>query len=247
MVLSGGEGIGKSTLLGVLAAECGSGGSRVLRCGLSEAERGLPLLGLIDLFGDVEEEVFGGLSRRERGVLETVLLRDDSREGEGDVLALRMAVLALFRELAARSPVLVVVDDVQWLDERTADLLRFAARRTRGFRHMVRALAAERTEPGREPRTGGAVLRLRVPGMDVEETGVLLAGTLGVGWAAPLVRRVHSASGGNPYFALELGRAIAERGEQRADEPLPLPASLRGRTARRLDGCSPAVRRMLLT
>src|SRR3569833_419420 len=144
VLLTGPAGVGKSTLLSALAAECT--GHRILRCGLSESERHLPFLGLIDLLADTGDEVLHTLPAPQRAALESALLRRSDPAGERDGLGLRMAVLATFRALCANGPGLLVLDDAQWLDAPSAELLAFIARRARGL--PLQTLAGQRTGAG---------------------------------------------------------------------------------------------------
>lgn len=244
VLLAGPAGIGKSTLLGVLAA--GPPDHLVLRCALSETERHLPFLGLIDLLAETGDDVFDALPGHQRAVLESALLRRTDPVGERDVLGLRMAVLATFRTLCAVRPVLLVIDDAQWLDPPSAELLAFIARRAGAL--PLRALAGVRTEPGEpwtEPRLcPPPVLTLTVPPMNAAELGGLLAG---LHLPRAVLAKVHQASDGNPFFALELARALAEHGGPLDPAAaLPVPDGLRTLMLGRLPALSPGARQTLL-
>jgi ATP/maltotriose-dependent transcriptional regulator MalT len=244
VVLTGPAGIGKSTLLATLAGEFTD--HQVLRCALSETERHLPFLGLIDLLAETGDELLETLPKHQRTVLESALLRRDDPVGERDVLGLRVAVLAAFRALCAAGPVLLVVDDAQWLDAPSAELLAFIARRAGGL--PLRALVGLRAGPGDPQDPPGLcpppVLTLPVPPMTVAEVGGLLAD---LGLPRAVLAKVHRASDGNPFFALELGRALADHGEPLDPAaPLPVPDGLRTLMLRRLLALSSGARKTLL-
>ena len=243
VLVSGPTGIGKSTLLSAVAAECDD--HLVLRCSLAESESQLPFLGLIDLLAAVGDDVLERLPEHGRTVLRSALLRGGDPGAEPGLLPLRVAVLDLFRTLSADRPVLLMIDDAQWLDPPSAELLAFVARRAAGL--AINVLAAVRAEPG-----GGShadfypapVLTLQVPVMTVAEVSALL----GRRWPRPVLSKIYEASGGNPFFALELGRALAERESHwDSEDPLPLPDSLRALMGERLGSLSSGVRRTLLT
>ncbi|WP_460337844.1 helix-turn-helix transcriptional regulator [Actinoallomurus acanthiterrae] len=244
LVLTGPTGIGKSTLLTTLAAEFTD--HRVLRCSLSETERHLPFLGLIDLLAEIGDDLLESLPKHQRAVLESALLRGDDPVGERDVLGLRVAVLAAFRNLCSAGPVLLVVDDAQWLDAPSAELLAFIARRAGGL--PLRALAGLRTGPG-DPQDPlelcpPPALTLPVPPMTVAEVGGLLGG---LALPRAVLAKVHRASDGNPFFALELGRALADHGEPLDPAaPLPVPDGLRTLMLGRLFALSSGARHTLL-
>ncbi|MFL6051349.1 MAG: AAA family ATPase [Actinoallomurus sp.] len=244
VALTGPAGIGKSTLLATLAGEFAD--HQVLRCSLSETERHLPFLGLIDLLAETGDELLATLPTHQRAVLESALLRRDDPVGERDVLGLRVAVLAAFRALCASGPVLLVVDDAQWLDAPSAELLAFIARRAGGL--PLRALVGLRAGPGHPQEPPGLcpppVLTVPVPPMTVAEVGGLLAD---LRLPRAVLAKVHRASDGNPFFAVELGRALADHGEPLDPAaPLPVPDRLRTLMLGRLLALSSGARTTLL-
>lgn len=206
VLLHGPEGIGRSTLLTALAA---AAPGTVLRCAPAEEDAPLPYAGLMDLFARVPEHCLESLAPGPRTALEAALLRGGAPTDGHDRLALRVAVLDTLRALASTGPVLLVVDDVQWLDEPTADLLAFAVRRLDGL--DLRVLAAERVPEGEQPVhlrcCPPDTLELPVPPLTDEEVAHLLRTDLGTGLPPATVRAVQELAAGNPWYARELGRA----------------------------------------
>nr|WP_206315774.1 LuxR family transcriptional regulator [Streptomyces sp. C1-2] len=253
VLVHGPAGIGKSAVLRALAAEHAATAHTVLRCSATESESHLPFLALADLLGLVAADVADRLPAAQRTALESALTGRGESTLERDGLALRLAVLSTLRALAARGPVLIVADDLQWLDPASTELLGFAARRLGDM--PIRMLCAART--GSDPRgpehdrflraTPPDTLAVRVGPLSRAQTAELLA-RRGFG-ALPrsTVRDIHRTSGGNPLFALELGRALAENPVPPGPgEPLPVPTSLRALVLNRLEALSAEARRTLL-
>jgi DNA-binding CsgD family transcriptional regulator len=218
LVLRGEAGIGKTALLDAAGEK--AAGVRVLRVTGVESEADLPFAGLHALMRPALDET-GALPERQ-----AVALRGAFGMAEAPVtdrFLVGLGVLSLIAEIAEGRPVLLLVDDAQWLDQSSADALVFAARRLHAERAAV--LAAARDEP---PGTGLPGLpELRVGGLDRAAAGRLLAGE---GLAAAVRDQLIAEAAGNPLALLELSRGLSA--EQRAGSVAPLP----------LPGVSPAGR-----
>ncbi len=239
VLIAGPAGIGKSTVLAALAESVS--GATVLRAAAAEVESGLPYLTLVDLFGAALAEHGSLLPGHLRAALDAALLRTVAPATPQDELAVRLAVLELVRILAAQSPVLLVIDDLQWVDAPSAGVLHFVARRLADL--PVQVLAAERADAGagRGQLCPEPCLELPLGPLSRDDVADLLRERFGPGLSPATVGRVHAASGGNPLFAVELGRAVTERGEPSAGlEPLPVPDRLRSLLSARLAALSPA-------
>jgi DNA-binding CsgD family transcriptional regulator len=157
-----------------------------------------------------------------------------------------VASLGVFRALANQTPVLIAIDDVQWLDPSSARVLSFVVRRLQG--EPVRVLLTMRSGAVSEPlglgRTSStpAIGRLFVGPLDFEAMARLVRERTGQHFAHPILHRVHQVSDGNPFFALEIAAALA-RGHARPEpgQPLPVPEDLKDLLSARLAALSPPV------
>ncbi|MGY0236191.1 AAA family ATPase [Longispora urticae] len=238
VLLYGPAGIGKSAVVEALGAEAAAQGQLVLRSTPSAVEAGLPHLTLCDLFCGVLDVDPPTLPGHLRAALETALLRGAPLAGAAtDQLAIRLGVLELLRGLALRGTVLLVLDDAHWIDPASAEVLAFAARRLGTL--PVRMLVTERVEPGSEPLAiellPPQMTEIPLEGLPETVLGELLRNRLDMPLTGDTLGRVRASSGGNPLYALELGRALRRRGEPvRPDEPLPVPDRLRPLLSARL-------------
>ena len=252
LVLSGEAGIGKTVLWeeGLAMAEVGCG--RVLSCRGVGSEAALSFSGLSDLFSSVMPEVADSLPPVRRRALEVALLLVEPDESGLDARAIGMGVLDVLRGLSESGSVLVAVDDLQWLDGASAAALALALRRVGSER--IGFLATVREAPDAAPPfmlervfPEGRLQRERIGSLDVASLYHVIRGRLGVALSRPAIGRVAEASGGNPFFALELGRAFGRTGvELESQEPVPVPGSLSTLLGARVDGLPAHVRQVLL-
>src|SRR4029453_5956970 len=128
-VIEGEPGIGKSLLWPRAVAAARERGLLVVSSRPAEAERGLTHVGLGDLFEDALADVAPLLSTPRRRALEIALLREEAPDDPVDHRALGVAVRDVLHLLSEGRPMLVAVDDVQWLDPSSSSALAFALRR----------------------------------------------------------------------------------------------------------------------
>jgi DNA-binding CsgD family transcriptional regulator/tetratricopeptide (TPR) repeat protein len=246
-MLTGGPGIGKTTLW---EAGIGAARERELRALVarpSEAEARLSYAGLIDLLAGVADDELAALPSPQRHALEAAILRAEPTGSPPGPGAIAVGFLGVLRTLAAREPVLVAVDDVQWLDPASADALVYAARRldddaTRFLvaKRLGETMALERALEHR----GLEVLEIRP--LSLGAVRRLLSERLGLSLPRHVLRQVHESTLGNPLFALEVGRVLV--GQERLDSHggIPVPDRVEDLLGTRVAGLPPAVRRVLL-
>ena len=216
VLLEGEAGIGKTTLwqAGVEAALASS--FTVLAARPVEAETAFSFAAMGDLLEGCLDDVLPKLPGPQRSALEVGLSLVEARGQPPDQRAVAMGFLGALRALAASQPLVVAIDDVQWLDPSSAGIVGFAARRLRD--EPVGLLLARRSGDQRLPLgPDGAISenrsrRLRIGPLSFGAMHRLLRDRLGITFPRPTLQRIHTTSGGNPFFAFELARAVEARG-----------------------------------
>ncbi len=242
LVLTGEIGIGKSALLD-RAAEIATGeGFLVLRAAGVEFEAEVGFAGLNQLFLPVVDAL-AELEPTHRDAL-TVSLGF----GAGppvDRLLVSTAALTLLDRLAASTPVLLVVDDLPWIDRASAGVLAFVARRLQGARGGL--LAARRSTGGTVPEAAGSAEHEVPPLPDAHAADLLRSRHPGL--APRVAERVLAAAQGVPLALLELPDALTgpqRTGAEALPPVLPLSSQLRAMFATRVESLPSTARRLLL-
>ncbi|MFN8222835.1 MAG: AAA family ATPase [Gaiellales bacterium] len=225
-VITGEPGIGKTTLWESVLAESAG---RVLSTRASAAEARLSFAGLTDLLSGVGDRALAALPGPQRHALEVALRRIEPEAESPEELATSLGFLSLLIAASKRAPVVVAVDDVQWLDRATADVIAFSIRRLRDMDTRVRFLFSHRTGT-RAPllvaagadRTAQLALTPLSPGAIRR----ILFDRLALSLTRRSLYRLHDAAQGNPLFALELGRTILERDDDDEDGALVPPRNV---------------------
>jgi DNA-binding CsgD family transcriptional regulator len=203
LLVEGEPGIGKTCLLDWVEAAARERCMTVLRCGGSEAEVEIGYAGLTDLLAAVADQI-EHLPAHHRAALEAALAMGS--EVPAAPFALGVATMALLVEVAARNPLVVLVDDVQWLDAASWETLRFAFRRL-GDDRVVVVMAARSDGDGVAPPPDFD--RLTLGGLDEGACALMLAEL--TGWSVPptTVGSLATLTGGNPLALTEIARAAA--------------------------------------
>ncbi|GAA1600315.1 LuxR family transcriptional regulator [Kribbella hippodromi] len=248
VLLYGPTGIGKSALGRALVADLGRKGCRILSAAPSNSEAGLPYVTLLDLLSNQLDFCWQVLPDHLRQPLEVALLKASAPDTVRDELAVRLAVLHVLRRLAATGPVLLVVDDIQWVDPSSLEVLTFCARRLSEGVHM---LATEQVADGDLPVMAEAcpepALQLEVPPLTEPDVLGLLRQRLSNPLPVRTARRIFTASAGNPFMALELGRAVLRHPKNVSpNDPLPVSSRLKTLLGERLSDLTPCAHELLL-
>jgi DNA-binding CsgD family transcriptional regulator len=247
LVLSGEPGIGKSTLWEAGVGLARSRGFAAWFTRASEAEAQLSFAGLADLVEAAGAGVLAGLPGPQRHAVEVAVRRAEPAGAPPEPLAIAAGLLGALRLAAGAGPVLVAVDDLPWLDRASAAALVFAARRLAGedVRFLVSRRSGRPAELERVLEPAG-VARVELGPLSFGAISGLLAGRLAGPLPRRVARQVFETSGGNPLFALELGRAVLERGLPEIGAALPVPEVLGELFGARVGALPPGVRRALL-
>jgi DNA-binding CsgD family transcriptional regulator len=224
LLVEGEPGIGKTTLLRDLVAAARDRGYPVLACRPTRSEMDLSYVNLVEILDDLDEQTVRDLPAPQARLLRMVLRREEP-EGPFDSLSLNVAVVAALRAVAARGPMVLVIDDFQWIDNSTARTFGYVARRLTDT--AARIVLATRSEPSERirdlPRAmpQGRFETIRLGPVQPSELSRILRLMLGWAPAWPSLLRIAELSGGNPLYAVELARASGgERsGEGLGDAP----------------------------
>jgi DNA-binding CsgD family transcriptional regulator len=246
LVLSGGPGIGKTTLWQAGIGAARERRLRVLSARASGAEAQLAFAALIDLLDTVDADDLSALPAPQRRALEVALLRAEPKGAPPEPRAISLGFRNALRVLAKDGPVLIGVDDVQWLDPPSLEAVAFAVRRVEGD---IGLLLAQR--PGRLSRFERALelwrpQRLEIGPLSLGAVRRLLSERLGLSLPRQLLRRLMDSTLGNPLFALELGRLLAEHGLPAIGEELPVPDTIEDLLGTRVGQLPQPLRRVLL-
>ncbi len=251
LAVEGAPGIGKTTLWREALSGARGRGFNVIATAPAEPDASLAFSGLGDLFDGIDETALNALPGPQRRALNAALLLEDALP-QADRQALLRAALHVLRALAAGAPLLVAIDDEQWLDRASARALAFALCRLRDERACVLLTRRPHSDGALWPELargyGPAGLpMLRLGPLDMSAIHELLVAQLNWPVPRPVLRRIYAVSGGNPLYALAIARELRAGGPMRAGEPdLPIPETLVAAIGQRLDRLEPRAEAPLL-
>ena len=237
LVIRGEPGIGKTALLEYAAGQATY--MRVLSARGVEFEADLPFAGLHELL----HPTLGLLDRLPP--IHAAAMRSSLGLGariEADRLIIGAAALGLISAYAEEAPLLITVDDAQWLDRASSEAIGFAARRL--LADPVAFLVTVR-EGEESPLLASGLPELRLSGLDQASATSLLEQAAAGHVSTELATWMLDATGGNPLALLELGR----EGPRMSAAPhgnLPVATSVERAYLRRADGLPESTRRVLL-
>jgi DNA-binding CsgD family transcriptional regulator len=230
LLLEGAAGIGKTTLwcAGIELARRQQ--FRVLWCQPTASETAFSFAALGDLLSPVVQDVLPRLPPPQRAAIGAALALVEHDVPSVDERVVGLALLSSLRLLAIGDPVLVAVDDVQWLDPASAAVLWFAARRLQDER--LKLLFSVRVQPGSPPLQverdlADRLLRVQVGPLSSSDLHRIVVARFGRPLPRPTLLGVHHTAGGNPFYALEITRFLLEQAEPPGPgDPLPVPPTM---------------------
>ncbi|MBI3747556.1 MAG: AAA family ATPase [Chloroflexi bacterium] len=251
LLVIGEAGIGKTSIWGEAIRRAVAGGSRVLRAAPAESERSLILGGLTDLLADVGAKELDSLPDVQRHALEIAVLRAEPTGLLPDQRTVSVAAASILRQLSADRPLIVAIDDVQWLDDVTASILAYAVRRL-ADRPVGLLLAARGALDGEAGRLVDGVPpdrreRIQLGPLPLAALHQLFLARFGRSFPRLALVRIEEASAGNPFYALEIARAIVDAGAGFAPGGgVPIPETLGTLLDARLAALPESTRNVLL-
>jgi len=249
LLIRGDAGIGKSTLWDAVVARAVGRGWRVLSARAAAAEAPLMLATLGDLLETIDDAEIARLPDPQAAALRAALLRAEPDRGGLEPRALGAAVRAILEHASAERPVVIAIDDAQWIDPASAAALGYALHRLPAQR--IATILAVRTghavpfQSGWEEPAAGST-DIDVGPLSLGGIHALLQARLGGPPRRSSLVRIHEASGGNPLFALEIARAIERAGPPLPGEPLPVPGDVEELVRGRIRALAPGAREVLL-
>lgn len=254
LILDGEAGIGKTMLWREGIALAGERGFRVLACEAAPTETPLAFTALGDLLDEVPLSSHKRLPPPQRRALETSLLLIEPGDGKADQRAVSVAVLTLIRSLAAKKPILIAIDDVQWLDSSSARVLAFVLRRLHeGPIGLLMTCRSGEESGAKLPLEldssnglGAATERITLGPLSLGAIRRLLTQRTGHRVPRAVLNQLYRGTGGNPLYTLELARVGLEDSPAAPVQPIPVPEPLRALVTERLVALPRATQETLL-
>jgi DNA-binding CsgD family transcriptional regulator len=247
LVVEGEAGIGKTTLWMAGLEQAEKLGFLVLSASPAVAETVLAYAAVADMLAGVDPGTWATLPSPQRLAVDRVLLRTGTDDRATDPRAVAAGFVSLVKNLADQTPVLLAIDDLQWLDASSMQIVAFTARRLSG---RVGVLGTIRTDPDGAGAASWLQLtkpeanrRIELGPLSLGGLREVLAERLGRSLPRPTMVRIHEVSRGNPFYALELARVVTD---EVTTSEVPLPKTLADLVRARIGSLGAAVQGALL-
>ena len=203
IVVRGEAGIGKTALLEHARVIAGSSGFRVESSVGVESETQFAFAGLHQLCAPLLEHM-DALPEPQQAALGVAFGLRDGRAPDRFLVGL--ATLNLLAEVAEQTPLVCLLDDVQWLDQASAQVLAFVARRV-GAEQLALMFAVRDPSEG-DTRSFSGLPDLRLDGLGQSDARALLSDAVRTPLDDGVRERVVAEARGNPLALLELPRSV---------------------------------------
>jgi len=205
LVIEGEAGIGKTTLWAEGAHRARGLGHHVMTSRPVSSEAGLPYVALADLLRDVSDDALNELPPPQCRALRVALLRAEPGDADLEPRAVGTGLAALLDRMSAAGPLLLAIDDAQWLDPASARALAFALRRLEG--RPIAALAAVRISepdhrysgPFADVDSSPARTRMTVGPLSLAAVHQMFRQVLGTSFARPQLAAFTGPRGASPF------------------------------------------------
>ncbi|HEY4020747.1 MAG TPA: AAA family ATPase [Pseudonocardiaceae bacterium] len=231
VMVAGGFGTGRSTLLAALAERAGAAGALVLRAEATRAETGFPL-GVVRQLFEMLLDQSAGRAQGERAALWQDISAHARRLAEThdqrpvDEQAIWHRLYRFAAGLAGDTPVLFAVDDLHLADPESLRWLAYLARRVDRLPVTLVATITTGAESPELAALTGRAYRYVLGALDRAGTGELVRARLRQEPSDALVRACHERTGGNPLQLVELLRTVTDGGVRTIDPAADLPAGI---------------------
>ncbi|WP_036437811.1 AAA family ATPase [Mycobacterium sp. URHB0044] len=234
LVIDGEAGIGKTTLWSAAVQQARERGFRVFSARASQARSALPYGMVAQLIGDVDCKHLNGLPQVQRAALDRVLLPANAEYPPSDHRLIATTILSIVERLSAKAPVLVAIDDAQWMDEPSRSVVAFVARRLeRRFGVLVAEAGPDdsvATASWLRLGSQNAIERIWLGPFRLGALHTLITDRLGHSLPRRTMVRIAEISHGNPSYALELAQGTnVESPTAEPTLPSPLAELMRSR------------------
>ncbi len=201
LVIRGEAGIGKTALMQYCARQ--ASGCRVTQIAGVESELEMPLAAVHQLCAPMLDHL-GALPEPQQQALRVALGAEAGNAPDRFVVGL--AVLGLLAEVAAERPLVCLVDDAQWLDTPSRQVLEFVGRRLQAEAVLLLVAVREASDEHLFP----ALATLTLEGLTEEDAGALLMAAVRGQLDEQVRNRIVAETGGNPLRLLELPREMSQ-------------------------------------
>jgi DNA-binding CsgD family transcriptional regulator len=249
-LIEGEAGIGKTTVWRAALEQAAGFGWTVLETRPLEADSKLTFAGLRDLLAPMSDPLLLRLPAPQRQALQQALLLAEIVPGHRvDRQAVAAGATSVVGLLASRGPLVLAIDDVQWLDGPSARVLSHVVARLAN--HPVALIITIRSDDEAQWPLGlqrsvpaGRLAQIRLGPLSTAALHHVLIQHLGRSFPRRVLVQIQHATGGNPFFALEVARLLPSR--EKPGPFLPVPPNLQGLVSDRISRLPPSSRQALL-